>query len=96
MDIYGGDDSIYGRFLNANPPTEIATTANPPTAQTETPVSARFDDDFSGLLPEVVEVEVVDAVDEDPEVKEEPVDGVVGVVGVVGVTVPPALPGTTG
>ena len=74
MDIYGDDDSIYNRFLNANPPTAIATTANPPTAQTETPVSARFDDDFSGFL--------LDAVDEDPEIEEEPVDGVVGLFGV--------------
>ena len=89
MDIYGDDDSIYNRFLNANPPTAIATTANPPTAQTETPVSARFDDDFSGFL--------LDAVDEDPEIEEEPVDGVVGVDGVVVPPVPvPVPPGVTG
>ena len=63
MDIYGDDDSIYNRFLNANPPT----------AQTEIPVSARFED-FSGFL--------LDAVDEDPEIEEEPVDGVVVVDGI--------------
>lgn len=80
---------FYNRFLNANPPTAIATTANPPTAQTETPVSARFDDDFSGFL--------LDAVDEDPEIEEEPVDGVVGVDGVVVPPVPvPVPPGVTG
>ena len=85
MNIYGDDDSIYNRFLNTNPPTAITTTATPPTAQTETPVSARFDDDFSSFLPEEVEV-----VDEDPEVEEESVDGVAGVV------VPPVPPGATG
>ena len=80
---------FYNRFLNANPPTAIATTANPPTAQTETPVSAKFDDDFSGFL--------LDAVDEDPEIEEEPVDGVVGVDGVVVPPVPvPVPPGVTG
>ena len=89
MDIYEDDDSIYSRFLNTNPPTAIATTANPPTAQTEIPVSARFDDDFSGFL--------LDAVDEDPEIEEEPVDGVVGVDGVVVPPVPvPVPPGVTG
>ena len=92
MDIYGDDDSIYGRFLNANPPTEIATTANPPTAQTETPVSARFDDDFPGFLLEVDD----DAVTEAPE-EAEPTDGVVGVTGVVVPPVPaPVPPGVTG
>ena len=89
MDIYGDDDSIYNRFLNANLPTAIATTANPPIAQTETPVSARFDDDFSGFLPEVI--------DEDSEAEEEPVDGVVGVDGIVVPPVPvPVPPGVTG
>ena len=92
MDIYGDDDSIYNRFLNANPPTAIATTANPPTAQTETPVSARFDDDFSGFLLEVDD----DAVTEAPE-DAEPADGVVGVDGVVVPPVPvPVPPGVTG
>ena len=80
MDIYGDDDSIYNRFLNANPPTAIVTTANPPTTQTETPVSARFfDDNFSGFLLEVDDDVVVAAV-EAPE-DEEPVDGVAGVFG---------------
>ena len=90
MDIYGDDDSIYNRFLNANPPTAITTTANPPTTQTETPVSARFDDDFPGFLLEADD----DAVAEAPE-DEEPVDGVVGVDGMI---VPPAPvpPGVTG
>lgn len=73
MDIYGDDDSIYSRFLNTNPPTAIATTANPPTAQTEIPVSARFDDDFSGFLLEVDDGVAAAEVPED----EEPVDGVV-------------------
>ena len=77
MDIYGDDDSIYNRFLNANPPTAIATTANPPTTQIEIPVSARFDDDFSGFLLEVDD----DIVTEAPE-DAEPADGVAGVFGV--------------
>ena len=93
MDIYGDDDSIYNRFLNANPPTAIATTANPPTAQTEIPVSARFDDDFSGFLLEVDDgVEVA----ETPE-DEELVDGVVVVDGTVAPPVPvPVSPGVAG
>ena len=78
MDIYGDDDSIYNRFLNANPPTAIATTANPPTAQTEIPVSARFDDNFSGFLLEVDGGVAAAEVSED----EEPVDGVVVVDGI--------------
>ena len=83
---------FYNRFLNANPPTAIATTANSPTAQTETPVSARFDDDFSGFLLEVDD----DAVTEAPE-DAEPADGVVGVDGVVVPPVPvPVPPGVTG
>ena len=52
-------------------------TATPPTTQTETPVSARFDDDFSGFLLEADD----DVVTEAPE-DAEPVDGVVGVFGV--------------
>ena len=64
-----------------------AVMANPPTTQTETPVSARFDDDFSGFLLEVDD----DVVTEAPE-DAEPVDGVVGVDGVV---VPPVPPGVT-
>jgi hypothetical protein len=92
MNIYGDDDSIYNRFLNTNPPTAITTTATPPTAQTETPVSARFDDDFSSFLLEVDD----DAVTEAPE-DEEPVDGVVGVDEVVVPPVPvPVPPGVTG
>lgn len=91
MDIYGDDDSIYNRFLNANPPTAIATTANPPTAQTEIPVSARFDDNFSGFLLEVDD----DAVTEAPE-DAEPVDGVLVVDGAVVPPVPvPVPPGVT-
>ena len=78
MDVYGDDDSIYNRFLNANPPTAIATTANPPTAQTEIPVSARFDDDFSGFLLEVNDGVAAVEVPED----EEPVDGAVVVDGI--------------
>lgn len=81
MDIYGDDDSIYNRFLNANPPAAITTTANPPTTQTEIPVSARFDD-FSGFLLEVDD-DVATEVLED----EEPVDGVAA---------PPVPPGATG
>ena len=76
MDIYGDDDSIYNRFLNTNPPTATVTTANPPTTQTETPVSARFDDVFSGFLLEVDD----DVVTEVPE-DEESADGVAGVFG---------------
>ena len=91
MDIYGDDDSIYNRFLNTNPPTATATKANPPTTQTEIPVSARFDD-FPGFLLEVDD----DAVTEAPE-DAEPVDGVVGVDGVVVPPVPvPVPPGVTG
>ena len=78
MDIYGDDDSIYSRFLNTNPPTAIATTANPPTAQTEIPVSARFDDDFSGFLLEVDDGVAAAEVSEDEEL----VDGVVVVDGI--------------
>ena len=78
MDIYGDDDSIYSRFLNTNPPTAIATTAKPPTAQTEIPVSARFDDDFSGFLLEVDDGVAVAEVPEDEEL----VDGVVVVDGI--------------
>ena len=78
MDIYGDDDSIYNRFLNANPPTAIATTANPPTAQTEIPVSARFDDNFSGFLLEVDDGVAAAEVSEDEEL----VDGVVVVDGI--------------
>ena len=93
MNIYGDDDSIYNRFLNTNPPTAIATTANPPTSQTETPVSARLDDDFSGFLLEVDDgVEVA----ETPE-DEELVDGVVVVDGTVAPPVPvPVSPGVAG
>lgn len=81
---------FYNRFLRTNPPAAITTTANPPTTQTETPVSARFDDDFPGFLLEADD----DAVAEAPE-DEEPVDGVVGVDGMI---VPPAPvpPGVTG
>ena len=78
MDIYGDDDSIYNRFLRTNPPAAIATTANPPTAQTEIPVSARFDDNFSGFLLEVDDGVAAAEVSED----EEPVDGVVVVDGI--------------
>ena len=93
MDIYGDDDSIYNRFLNANPPTAITTTANPPTTQTEIPVSARFDDDFSGFL---LEVDGGVEVAETPE-DEEPVDGVVVVDGAVASPVPvPVPPGVAG
>ena len=92
MDIYGDDDSIYNRFLNANPPTAIATTANPLTTQTEIPVSARFDDDFSGFLMEADD----DAVTEAPE-DAEPVDGVLVVDGAVAPPVPvPVPPGVAG
>ena len=82
---------FYNRFLRTNPPAAITTTANPPTTQTEIPVSARFDDDFPGFLLEADDgVEVA----ETPE-DEEPVDGVVGVDGMI---VPPAPvpPGVTG
>ena len=93
MDIYGDDDSIYNRFLNANPPTAIATTANPPTAQTEIPVSARFDDDFSGFLLEVDDDVAAAEVPEDEEL----VDGVVVVDGTVAPPVPvPVSPGVAG
>lgn len=78
---------FYSRFLRTNPPAAITTIANPPTSQTETPVSARFDDNFSGFLLEVDD----DVVTEAPE-DAEPVDGVVGVDGVV---VPPVPPGVT-
>ena len=79
---------FYSRFLRTNPPAAITTIANPSTAQTEDPVSARFDDDFSGFLPEGVEI--VDVVDEDSEVEEDPADGTVGVVAL------PVPPGVTG
>lgn len=69
---------FYSRFLNANTPTATATTANPPTAQTEIPVSARFDDNFSGFLLEVDDGVAAAEVSED----EEPVDGVVVVDGI--------------
>ena len=82
------DNNIYSRFLSTNTPAATATTATPPTTQTETPVSARFDDDFPGFLLEADD----DAVAEAPE-DEEPADGVVGVDGVV---VPPVPPGATG
>lgn len=73
---------FYNRFLRTNPPAAITTTANPPTTQTEIPVSARFDNDFSGFLLEADDgVEVA----ETPE-DAEPVDGVV---------VPPVPPGVT-
>ena len=92
MDVYGDDDSIYNRFLNANPPTAIATTANPPTAQTEIHDSARFDDDFSGFLMEADD----DAVTEAPE-DAEPVDGVLVVDGAVAPPVlVPVSPGVAG
>ena len=92
MDIYGDNDSIYNRFLNANPPTAIATTANPLTTQTEIPVSARFDDDFPGFLLEVDD----DAVTEAPE-DTEPADGVLVVDGAVAPPVPvPVPPGVAG
>ena len=83
---------FYGRFLRTNPPAAITTIANPPTSQTEDPVSARLDDDFSGFLLEVDD----DVVTEAPE-DAEPVDGVVGVDGVVVPPVPvPVPPGVTG
>ena len=69
-------DNIYSCFLSTNPPATAAT-ASPPISQTETPVSARFDDVFSGFLLEVDD----DVVTEVPE-DEESADGVVGVVGV--------------
>ena len=81
---------FYSRFLRTNPPAAITTIANPPTSQTETPVSARFDDNFSGFLLEVDD----DVVTEAPE-DAEPVDGVVGVDGVV-VPPVPVPPGVTG
>ena len=78
MEVHEADNNIYSRFLNANPPTATATMANPLTSQTETPVSARFDDGFSGFLLVVDDgVEVA----ETPE-DEESVDGVVGVEGI--------------
>lgn len=83
---------FYSRFLRTNPPAATAITATPPTTQTETPVSARFDDDFPGFLLEADD----DAVAEAPE-DAEPVDGVVGVTGVVVPPVPvPVPPGVTG
>ena len=81
---------FYSRSLRTNPPAAITTIANPPTAQTETPVSARFDDNFSGFLLEADD----DAVAEAPE-DEGPVDGVVGVDGMV-VPPVPVPPGVTG
>ena len=69
---------FYNRFLRTNPPAAITTTANPPTTQTEIPVSARFDDDFSGFLLEVDDGVAAAEVPED----EEPVDGVVVVDGI--------------
>ena len=90
---------FYGRFLSTNAPAATAITATPPTAQTETPVSARFfDDNFSGFLLEVDDDDdiVVVAVVEAPE-DEEPVDGVARVAGVVVPPVPvPVPPGVTG
>ena len=84
---------FYSRFLRTNPPAAITTTANPPTTQTEIPVSARFDDDFSGFL---LEVDGSVEVAETPE-DEEPVDGVVGVDGAVAPPVPvPVSPGVAG
>lgn len=68
-------DNIYSCFLNTNPPATTAT-ASPPINQTETPVSARFDDVFSGFLLEVDD----DVVTEVPE-DEESADGVAGVFG---------------
>ena len=83
---------FYSRFLRANPLTVTAVMANPPTTQTEIPVSARFDDDFSGFLMEADD----DAVTEAPE-DAEPVDGVLVVDGVVAPPVPvPVSPGVAG
>lgn len=79
---------FYSRFLSTNAPAATAITATPPTTQIETPVSARFDDDFPGFLLEADD----DAVAEAPE-DEEPVDGVAGVVGVVAPPVPPVVTG---
>ena len=93
MDIYGGDDSIYNRFLSTNAPAATAITATPPTTQTETPVSARFADDFSDFLLEVDDGVAAAEVPED----EEPVDGVVVVDGAVAPPVPvPVSPGVAG
>ena len=81
---------FYNRFLRTNPPAAITTTANPPTTQTEIPVSARFDNDFSGFLLEVDDGVAAAEVPED----EEPVDGVVVVDGAVAPPVPvPVSPG---
>lgn len=82
---------FYSRFLRTNPPATAAT-ASPPISQIETPVSARFDDDFPGFLLEADD----DAVTEAPE-DAEPADGVVGVTGVVVSPAPvPVPPGVTG
>ena len=84
---------FYSRFLRTNPPAAITTTANPPTTQTEIPVSARFDDVFPGFL---LEVDGGVEVAETPE-DEEPVDGVVVVDGAVAPPVPvPVPPGVAG